>query len=185
MKELKDYSGPFIRDIKFEDLSKEALARLLQAYCRELLVMDAYWQQQMSQRAGDDASRECIIQNWSRMGRHELKWTMEALNIEGNDIEAYVKANQFLPSFAQGVFDYDWELKDSNHAILTVRHCTAFDALKDRDPERLDWTCNVMETAVFEAYTAALNPNIKARPLKVGYRGEPDEIACQWEVWSE
>ena len=39
MKELKDYSGPFKRDLKYEDFSKEALVKLLQVYCKELLTI--------------------------------------------------------------------------------------------------------------------------------------------------
>lgn len=181
MHELKDYSGPFVRNIRFEDLSKEALGKLLQAYCKEILTLDAYWQKQMRKRVSEDASRECIIENWSRIGKYEMEWTMEALNIKENDVEAYAKANQFLPSFAQGIFHYDWDVKNKNHAILTVQKCPAFTALKDQDIEKLDWTCQVMEETVIKAYIAAFNPNIQTTALKVGLKGEPDEIACQWE----
>ncbi|MFO8102026.1 MAG: DUF6125 family protein [Dehalococcoidia bacterium] len=181
MAEMQDYSGPFKRDIRYEDLSKETLARLLQAYCRELLTLDSFWQEQMSKRAGEEVCRQCLIENWCRIGKSEMKWTIEALNIQGNDLEAYVKANQFVPSFAQGIYDYDWELKDKNHAILTVNRCPAFSALKDRDPEKLEWTCNVLEEEAMKAYIKVVNPNIQVKPLKVGISDEPDEIACQWE----
>ena len=87
MKELKDYSGPFIRNIRFEDLSKEVLGKLLHVYSKEFLVMDAYWQKQVSKRVSEEVSRECIIQNWSRIGKYEMEWTMEALNVKENDIE--------------------------------------------------------------------------------------------------
>jgi len=181
MEELQDYSGPFKRDISYEDFPKETLARLLQAYCREILVLDTFWQEQMRQRFGEEVARECLIENWCRIGKHEMRWTMDALNIQGNDLEAYVKANQFVPSFAQGIYDYDWDLKDKNHAVLTVKHCPAFAALKKQDPEKLDWTCNVLEDAAIKAYTEAINPGIEVTALKVGLKGEPDEIACQWE----
>lgn len=185
MAELKDYSGPFIRDIKFEDLSKATLAKLLRAYCKELLTMDAYWQAQMRRRAGEEAERQCTLENWARIGKHEMKWTMEALNITDTDLESYVKVNQFLPSFAQGIFDYDWELVDKKHAILTVKRCVAFTALRETDPDRLNWTCTTFEQAGMDAYTQAFNPAIKTRPLKVGYHGDPDEIACRWEFYIE
>lgn len=180
MEELKDYSGSFKRDIKYEDFSKETLAKLLRAYCREILTIDAYWQEQMRKRAGEDVARECLIENWCRIGKHEMRWTMDALNIGGNDLEAYVKANQFVPSFAPGIYNYDWDLKDENHAILTVQHCPAFAALKS-NPQKLDWVCQVLEDAAIKAYTEAINPDIELVPLKVGYTGEPNEIACQWQ----
>ncbi len=180
MEELQDYSGPFVRDIKYENFSKETLARLLQAYCREILVLDSYWQEQVGRRLGEESARECLIENWCRIGQHEMKWTMDALNIQGNDLEAYVKANQFVPSFAQGIYDYDWDMKDGNHAVLTVRHCPAFASLKG-NAEKLNWVCQVLEDAAINAYTEAINPAIQVKPLKVGIKGEPDEIACQWE----
>ncbi len=181
MGELQDYSGPFKRDISYEDFSKETLSKLLQAYCRELLVLDTFWQEQMAKRIGEETARECLIENWCRIGKHEMRWTMDALNIQGNDLEAYVKANQFAPSFAQGIYDYDWDLKDNNHAVLTVKHCPAFSALKKQDPEKLEWTCNVLEDAAIKAYTEAINQGIMVKSLKVGFKGEADEIACQWE----
>ena len=170
MHELKDYSGPFVRNIRFEDLSKEALGKLLQAYCKEILTLNAYWQKQMRKRVSEAASRECIIENWSRIGKYEMEWTMEALNIKENDVEAYAKANQFLPSFAQGIFDYDWDVKNKNHAILTVQKCPAFTALKDQDIEKLDWTCQVMEETVIKAYIAAFNPDIQTKVLRLASR---------------
>ncbi len=180
MEELKDYSGPFERDIQYEDFSKETLARLLRAYCRELLTLDSYWQEQVRKRLDEEAARECLIENWCRIGRHEMKWTMDALNIQGNDLEAYVKANQFVPSFAQGVYAYDWDLKDKNHAILTVQRCPAFSSLQN-NAEKLNWVCQVLEDAAIKAYTDAINSAIQVLPLKVGIKGEPNEIACQWE----
>lgn len=184
MTELRDYSGPFVRDIRYEDFSKEALAKLLQAYCKEILTLDSYWQEQVRKRLGEDAARECLIENWCRIGRHEMRWTMDALNIQGNDVEAYVKANQFVPSFAQGIYDYDWDLKDKDHAVLTVRHCPAFAALK-QTPEKLNWTCQVLEDAAIKAYTEAINPSIRVTALKVGVEGTPGEIACQWEFTTD
>ena len=100
MTEMQDYSGPFKRDIRYEDFSRETLARLLQAYCRELLTLDFFWQEQVKKHSGEEVARQCLIDNWCRIGKNELQWTMEALNIRGNDLEAYVKANQFVPSFA-------------------------------------------------------------------------------------
>ncbi len=181
MEELQDYNGPFRPDIKYEDFSKETLVKLLQAYCKEILVLDSFWQEQAVKRIGEQDARECLIENWCRIGRHEMKWTMQALNIEGQDLEAYVKTNQFVPSFAQGIYDYDWEMSDKKHAVLTVRHCPAFASLKIHDPEKLDWTCQVLEDAAIKAYTAAIDQNIQVKPIKVGLTGEPGEIACQWE----
>ncbi len=181
MKELKDYSGPFVRDIQYEDLSKQALVGLLRAYCKEVLAIDAFWTEQVRKRLGDEVVNECLLQNWCRIGRHEMRWTMEALNIRGNDVEAYVKANQMVPSFAQGVFDYDWDLKNRNHAILTVRHCPALSSLEERNPDAIHFFCHILEHEAMKAYSAAVNPGIEVNCIKVAPREDPNDIACQWE----
>ncbi len=40
MKVLKDYSGEFRPNIRYEDFSKEVLAKLLKVYCQEMLLLD-------------------------------------------------------------------------------------------------------------------------------------------------
>ncbi|RLC92574.1 MAG: hypothetical protein DRI39_08105 [Chloroflexi bacterium] len=181
MEELKDYSGEFRPNIRYEDFSKDVLARLLKAYCKELLLLDAYWQQEVENRLGSDAAFECTLANWTRIGKYEMKWAMEALNITGNDVAAYVKTCQMIASFAQDVFDYDFDLKSNNHAVLTVRHCPALVSLEKNAPEKIVPTCQVLEEEAMKAYTRAVNPAIQVRGLKVPPRKSRDEIACQWE----
>ncbi len=185
MDELKDYSGEFIPNIRYEDFSREALAKLLKVYCKELLTIDAYWQEQVRKRLGEEVMSECLLQNWCRIGKHEMGWTMEALNITGDDVAAYVKANQMLPSFAQDVFDFEWDLKNDNHATLTVQYCPGLASLERNNPERIQWNCHVLEFEAMKAYMVAVNPAMQVRPLKLAPRQNPDEIACQWEFTIE
>jgi len=44
MADLVDYSGEFRPNIKYQDFSKEALARLLTQYARLGLALDGWWQ---------------------------------------------------------------------------------------------------------------------------------------------
>jgi len=181
MEELKDYSGKFVPNLRYEDLSKEVLAKLLKAYCKEMLVLDAYWQEQVRKRLGDEVVFECLLDNWTRVGKYEMGWAMEAANITGKDVEAYAKACQLIGSFAQDLYKYDFDLKNNNHGILTVHECPALTALEKRNPERIVQTCHVLELEGMKAYTAAVNPAIQVKPLKLAPRKSRDEVACQWE----
>jgi len=182
MEEMKDYSGPFIPNVRYEDFSKEVLSKLLKAYCREMLVIDAYWQDQVRKRLGDDVTKECLLANWTRVGKHEMGWAMEAANIQGNDVETYCKACQLIGSFAQDYYKFDLDLKNKNHAILTVYECPAFSAMERTNRlDWLDWTCHTLEYEGMKAYVKAVNPAINVRELKAGRRSSPDEPACQWE----
>ena len=182
MEELKDYSGPFIPNLRYEDLSKEVLVKLLRAYSREINVLPAYWSEEVRKRLGDDVARECLISTWTRIGKHETGWAMEAANIQGNDVEAYCKACQLMGSFAQGYYRYDIELKNRNHAILTVHECPAFSALeRANDLGQMNFVCHVLEYEGMKAYVKPVNPAIQVRELRAGPRQSPDEPACKWE----
>ena len=50
MAELKDYSGPYVPNLKYEDFSKEVLVKLLKAYSRECNVLPAYWAEEVRKR---------------------------------------------------------------------------------------------------------------------------------------
>jgi len=181
MEELADYSGEFKRDIKYEDFSKAALARLLNAYCNEILLVDLYWLEHMEKTAGEEKALNCLMDNWIRMGKHEIGWTMEALNIKGDDVATYAKALQLCATMAQGVFKWDFDLKSRNLLVLTLTDCPALRNMEKRNPDRIPFVCHTMDLAVDRAYAAAVNPAIQVRPLKLPPRNSPDEIACQWE----
>jgi hypothetical protein len=182
MKELKDYSGPYVPDLKYEDLSKEVLDKLLRAFSREVNVLPVYWGEQVRNRLGREVEKECMLATWTRIGKYETGWAMEAANIKGNDVETYVKATQLMGSFAQGYYKYDFDLKNKNHAILTVHYCPAFNALeKQGDLEHLDWVCQVLEHEGMKAYVKPVNPAIQVRRLRAGRRQSPDQPHCQWE----
>ena len=43
MRELTDYSGDFIPDVRFQDFSKDALVRLLVAAAHDYIGVDGIW----------------------------------------------------------------------------------------------------------------------------------------------
>ena len=182
MKELKDYSGPYIPNLKYEDFSKEVLVKLLTAFSRELNVLPAYWASEVRQRFGEDAVKQCLLSTWTRVGKYETGWAMEAANIKGDDVETYVKATQLMGTFAQGYYQYEFDLKNKNHAILTVHYCPAFNAMeKAGDMAWLNWVCTVLEHEAMKAYVMPVNPEIQVKRLRAGPRKSQEEAHCQWE----
>ena len=179
--EMKDYSGPYIPDLKYEDFSKEVLVKLLKAYSREVNVLPSYWAEEVRQRLGEDVQKECLLSTWKRIGKYETGWAMEAANVQGDDIETYAKACQLMGSFIQGYYKYDFDLKNKNHGILTVHYCPAFHAMEKGDPAWLSWVCNVLELESMKAYVVPVNPAIQVKCLRAGPRKSKDEVHCQWE----
>lgn len=181
MKVLKDYSGKFRPNIRYEDLSKEVLAKLLKVYCQEMLLLDWYWYTKISEKLGEDEAFKVSADNWCQIGDPEMRWTMEALNIKGNDVAAYAKTIQFVPSFAQDVYKYEWDLKNNDLGVLTVYDCPALTRLEQQNPEKIPDVCQWLELEAMKKYAKVVNPAIQIRALKTPPRQSPDEIACQWE----
>ena len=62
MKELDDYSGEFIPNIRFEDFSKEALIKLLKTDSLCTLILHWGWRDIVKQRHGEDEENQCWLQ---------------------------------------------------------------------------------------------------------------------------
>lgn len=181
MKELADYSGEFKPDLSFEDFSKEALVRLLTEYARVFLATDGYWYTLIRNRHGDEEALACEKIVWERTYTYDPRRITQAMNIQGKDVAACMKALRLSPGFPIGVFDYRIELKNPNHAILTVTHCPSL-LFFEREKAGRDITiCHELEGPTFQAYANFFNPAIKVTALKLPPRKSKDEIACQWE----
>ena len=102
MEELKDYSGPFKKDLKYEDFPKEVLVELLHAYGEEINLLSLFFAKAINKRFGEEAMREILIEAWQNMAAPELDPPRKAAKIEGNDVEAFCKMNQIAGSFPNG-----------------------------------------------------------------------------------
>jgi len=185
MKELKDYSGEYVPNLKLEDLSKECLVRLFNAAGKLYLGLDRHWNAVTRERFGDRISGELERDVW--MGgatRDEIKRTLKAANIQGDDVVALAKVFQVDPAI-HGVNEIELELKGRNHGIFTIKRCVTLDALeKQGDPERIRFACE-LDALNWPIVGQTVNPKMKHRMLKLPPRKSKDEIACQMEYWIE
>jgi hypothetical protein len=186
MGELKDYSGPFKKDLKYEDFSKEVLIELMHGYAEEINLISLFFATAINKRFGEEAMREILIEAWERMAGPEMDIPRKAAKIEGNDVEAYCKLNQLAGSFPNGrrYYKYEFDLINKNRAILTVHECYACRMYETRDMlDAWDWNCKILERDAMWAYVAHVNPAMKVKELRAGRRSSPDEPACKWEFW--
>jgi len=56
---LSDYSTDFNPDLRFEDLSKETLVRLLELYSRLLVTLDGFWYLSIKERVSNEEALAC------------------------------------------------------------------------------------------------------------------------------
>ena len=86
MTELKDYSGEYKNDIKFEDFSKEFLIKLLHAWSKAYLRADEAWFQLTKERSGEAEAKKCREGFWSRIADANNPKLAKDLGIEVNTI---------------------------------------------------------------------------------------------------
>lgn len=92
MAELKDYSGEFDPNLKLTDFSKEALIKLLISASKAYLGVDGLWTTMMRGKVGDRAAFDLDKEMWFSKGlEHDIKRTVEPMNIQKNDIATLFK----------------------------------------------------------------------------------------------
>jgi hypothetical protein len=180
---LADYSGPFNPKLKYADFSKEQLLKLMDAWWRIAMQEDVWYHRIIAEEVNEDVAKECNTQMWVKIAPQEIGFMRQALGITGNDVESFWKVMQNDIGFSQGLFELDFDLKNPNHGILTIKTCRGYDYYSRKRGEDFcnNWLCKDLETKAFGAYTAAFNPKIKVTDLKLPPRKTPNEPICQWE----
>jgi hypothetical protein len=186
MEELKDYSGPFVPNLEFESLSKEALVRLLKNY--QLIFVgfmgmcNTMHRERMSGKEAYQLDAD-IYQKF--VSKFPLPLVTQAMNIRGNDVVTMLKYFQMAPDGARkGLYEFTYDIKNNNHAILTFTRCPSMFYLERKGtPEDINSLCGPggVEERAFIEICKYFNPNMKCRALKLPPRKSQNDICCQWE----
>ena len=179
MTELTDYSGGFDPTFSHEKLTKETLLKLLKAYNQYILRVDGYWYLTVMNKWGNDEALDCDIKVWEKAQLWEMKTISSLLNIRGHDIATLVKYIQVSPWM--WIYKYDIDLKNSNHAVLTINHCPTLLSIEKEGTGREKRICHEVEPKIMGIQAHFFNPNIQAVPLKLPPRTDYRGCCCQWE----
>lgn len=184
MEELRDYGGPFRPDLELQDFSKEALIKLIRAAGRIYGGLDQLWYQRVRDRFGQEVSDELQHEVWYGEGGGcdlEIRSLTTDMGFGGDDVASYMKVMQLLPAMAT-LMDIEFDLKHSNHCIMTVRRCRPLEHYERLGETELQKNlCEVLEQVGYQEGARRFNPRMEVRALKLPPRKSPDEIACQWE----
>jgi hypothetical protein len=181
MEELTDYSGPYKHDLQWEDLSKDFLIKLMYAWQRAYLRLNAFWYENVFERFGSEAADECNLKVWTTVGEKVVPKFAKIGNIELNTVLDSLKLCQLLPDSFVGseFFAGDVDIKNENHVISSTTKCAVLEFFEKAAPERMDYFCHVLEKQTMEKYFN--NPKIKVTPLKLPPRKNPKDVCCQFE----
>ena len=179
MAELTDYSGEFDPEFSYDRFNKETLLNLLKAYNEYMLRIDAYWYLTVMNKWGNDEAFDCDVKVWEKAQAYEVKLISGLLNIQGDDVATVMKYTQAGPWM--WIYEYDIELKNPNHAILTITHCPTLLSLEKEGTGREQLICQENEPKIMRIIAHHFNPEIKVTGLKLPPRTDYSDCCCQWE----
>jgi len=179
LKEISEYSGGFDCDFSYSKFTKETLLRLLKIYGQFIHKRDGHWYSTVMKKWGNDEALECDIKVWEEAQLYFMNTCSSLLNIHGDDVVTLMKYMQADPwAF---VADRKPDIKNNNHAILTVHTCPILFAIEKEGTGREELQCQQIEPKVFGTMAHYFNPDIIVTPLKVPPRTDYSDICCQWE----
>jgi hypothetical protein len=183
MSELADYSGPFQADFRYEDLSKEALVRLVREYALIVHLLDRSGLMAVGMRYGEDAMEAVAIDEWRGASPVYGERLRKAFTIEGDDVAAIFKVLQLDPGFPHHYLDVKYELIDEKHGFFELRSCGALLDVEPYGEQMVTRMCHTIEDATFDVTAQAVNPKARVRHVHRPPRSPADRSPhCRWEV---
>jgi hypothetical protein len=105
------------------------------------------------------------------------------MGIEGDGVEAIMKALQLDVGFPHQYMDVGWKLVDARHGEFWLRHCGALMDTERFGEKRVIGMCHTIEDPTFDATAYATNPRARIRPIHRPPRVPPDRTPhCHWTI---
>jgi len=170
--ERPDYAGPFDPRFDYEDLSKEALVRLVREYALIVHLLDRSMCGAIGMRYGAEAVKELAIEEWAGASPVYGERLRKIMNIEGDGVSAIFKVLQLDPGFPHHYLDVHYELVDEKHGY--------FEPFGDVMVTNM---CHHIEDGTFDVTAQAVNPKAHIRHVHRPPRVPSDRVPhCRWEI---
>src|SRR3546814_10161923 len=116
--ERPDYAGPFDPDFRYEDLSKEALVRLVREYALIVHLLDRSMCAAIGMRYGQEVVEELAIEEWRGASPIYGDRPRKIMAIPGDGVEAIFKVLKLDPGFPQHYMDVRYERSEEHTSEL-------------------------------------------------------------------
>ena len=181
--ERNDYSGAFDPGFQYEDLSKEALVRLVREFALIVHLLDRSMCAAIGIRYGAEAVKELAIEEWAGASPVYGDRLSQIMNVEGDGVPAIFKVLQLDPGFPHHYMDVHYELVDETHGYFELAYCGA---LMDAEPlgdAMVTNMCHHIEDGTFDVTAQAVNPKAHIRHVHRPPRVPSDRVPhCRWEI---
>ncbi|MGQ0431646.1 MAG: hypothetical protein ACT452_04470 [Microthrixaceae bacterium] len=178
-----DYSGPFDPDFRYEDLSKEALVRLVREYALIVHLLDRSMCAAIGVKYGQEVVEELAIEEWRGASPIYGDRLRQIMGIEGDGIEAIFKVLQLDPGFPQHYMDVCYEIVDDRHGFFELTSCGALMDVEPWGERAITGMCHTIEDATFDPTAQAVNPKAHVQHVHRPPRASADQVPhCRWEI---
>jgi hypothetical protein len=139
---------------------------------------------QVVMKGGDlDLMNQIAIDEWMGASPNYTRRMRRLMGIEGDDVNAIIKALQLDCGFVHQYMDVAYKVTDELHAEFWLNHCGA---LLDAEPfgeDRVFGMCHTIEDPTFDATALATNPRARIRPIHRPPRTPVDQHPhCHWTL---
>ena len=160
-----------------QNLSREALLKLVQVYAQNWLAHDGCWFLAAEERFGMDIAMDLDAKSWERFAVAEARRIMKAFDIAPNGgLKALEKALQYRLYAAINRQEIEWV--DDHTMIFRMLECRV---QKIRRRKQLpDFPCKPVGTVEFSQFARTVDPRIETRCIAC----PPDPVRdhyCGWE----
>jgi hypothetical protein len=181
--ERPDYAGEFDPDFRYEDLSKDALVRLVREYALIAHLLDRSGLAAVGLRYGQEVVEEIAIEEWRGASPIYGERIRQIMAIEGDGVSAIFKVLQLDPGFPHHYMDVHYELVDERHGYFELASCGALLDVEPFGERSVTGMCHTIEDGTFDVTAQAVNPKARIRHVHRPPRVPSDRVPhCRWEV---
>ena len=172
---------------RLEDLSRAELARLGREFMLYGHTYDRALMPQVGMRLGGGKEIEPLsIWEWKGASPNYTRRMKRLMRIEGDGVDAIVKALQLDVGFPHEYMDVQFEVHDERRAEFWLNHCGALMDVEKRGESAVVMMCHRIEDPTFDATAVATNPRARMRPIHRPPRTPADrQPHCHWTITIE
>ncbi len=172
-------SVPALDDLSRTELVPVAFEHMLLG----MLVTRAMLPQVVMNGGDMDLMTQVAIDEWMGASPNYTGRMRRLMGIEGDDVNAIIKALQLDCGFVHQYMDVAYDVTDELHAEFWLNHCGALMDTEPHGEERVFAMCHTIEDPTFDATALATNPRARIRPIHRPPRTPADRHPhCHWTL---
>lgn len=179
MAEISSYSGPFNPHLRFDDLSKDFLLKVVRIWQWCWVQLDAGWFENLQEKVGREIGYGCDLEMWLRCAQRCNTRYARIARIANQSAVDCLKVLQLpLDNTMGALYPTTTVVTDENHVTVTVDKCPSLEFCERNTPERIVPMCVIQEPHLIHWYK--VNLDVIGAATRLPPRKSADEMACQW-----